>query len=196
MTTIDPDTLAEALAAWLLDAPPIAHPCPDPVQMAVVRIRDKGAWPTALIDGTPHHIVGVTASGWLSIAGAGWRQFRGSAANFERVAAACNAAQIVALSDRILFDGALHCHGERPGTGSVGGLEWIETEDGHRWISFDDIIHLDVRAAFHHRLAAEGGKDMLRIRYNLGYRPVSKTFAKADAWRLFARNWTSPLSEF
>lgn len=195
MKTIAPDTIADAIGAWLLEAPPISHPCPDPITMTVVRIRDKDAWPTARIDGTPHNIVGVTASGWLSIAGVGWCQFRGGAEDFSRIAAACNAAQIVAFAKRTLFDCALRCHAKRPETGRVGGLEWIETEDGHRWISFDDIPNLDVRAAFHYRLAAEDGEDMLRIRYNLGSRQVSKTFAKADVWWLFARNWTMPLSE-
>ena len=195
MNMIAPDTLAEALAAWLLDVPPIAHPCPDPVAIALVRIREAGNWPTALLDNKPHDIVGVTASGWLSIAGAGWRQFRGGAADFACVAEACNAAQIVALAHRNLFDCALHCHWKRLETGRVGGLEWIETEGGHRWISFDDITNLDLRGAFHYRLAAEDGEDMLRIRYNLGSRQVRKTFAKADAWWLFARNWTKPLPE-
>jgi hypothetical protein len=163
--------------------------------MTVVRIRDKDAWPTARIDGTQYHIVGVTLSGWLSIAGVGWRRFRGGAEDFARIAEACNAAQIVAFANRTLFYCALRCHAKRPETGRVGGLEWIETEDGHRWISLNDIPNLDVRAAFHYRLAADGDENMLLIRYNLGSRQVSKTFAKADAWWLFARNWTMPLSE-
>ena len=183
MTTITPDTLAEAISAWLFEAPPISHPCPNPITMTVVRIRDKDAWPTARIDGTPHNIIGVTASGWLSIAGVGWRQFRGGAEDFSRIAAACNTAQIVAFAKRTLFDCALRCHAKRPETGRVGGLEWIETEDGHRWISFDDIPNLDVRAAFHYRLAAEDGEDMLRIRYNLGSRQVAVLAAGVMSFR-------------
>lgn len=194
MNIIATDTFAEALAAWMLDAPPIAHPCPDPMTMAAVRIRETGSWPTALLDTKPHDIVGVTPSGWLAIAGAGWRHFRGTTADLARIATACNTAQIAAFADRSLFDFALHCHAKRRETGRISGLEWIETEDGHCWICFDDITQLDVRAAFHHCLKTEGGEDMLRIRYNLGSRQVSKTFAKADAWWLFARNWTKPLS--
>ena len=189
MNIIAPDTLAEALAAWMLDAPPIAHTFPDPVTMTEVRIRGTGTWPTTLIDKTPHDIVGVTPSGWLSIAGAGWHRFLGTAADFASIAAACNAAQIVAMADRALFDCALHCQAERPETGRVGGLEFMETEDGRRWVRVDDINCFKVKAAFQGRLAAEGGKNMLRIRYNLGAHKIDETYAGADAWWLFARTW-------
>lgn len=195
MNMIGTDTLAEAFAAWLLDAPPLGHQCPHPITMAAVRLWQTCSWPMALLDKKPHDIVGVTPSGWLSIEGAGWRQFRGDAEDLARIAEACNAAQNVALAERTLFDRAVRFHAKRPETGSIGGLEWIETEDGHRWISFDDITNLDVRAAFHYRLAAEGDENMLRLRYKLGSKQVGKTFAKADAWWLFARNWTMPLSE-
>ena len=189
MNTIAPDTLAEALAAWMLDAPPIAHTCPDPVTMTEVRIRGTGTWPTTLIDKTPHDIVGVTSSGWLSIAGAGWRRFLGTAADFASIAAACNAAQIVAFADRTLFDCAVRLHAKRPSAAHIGGLEWIETEDGSRWISLDDIIQPDVRAAFQRHLAAEENESMLRIRFKLGAYKIAETYAGVDTWWIFARTW-------
>ena len=192
MNTIAPDGLAQALAAWMLDAPPIAHPCPDPITIAAVRIGDAGSWPTAMIDHTAHQIVGVTPSGWLSIADRGWHRFLGTTADFARIAGACNAAQIVALADRLLFDRAVRLRAKRPETGCIGGLEWIETEDGHRWISLDDIIQPDLKAAFQRDLAAEGRKSKLRIRYNLGAYKMDQTYASADAWWLFARTWQEP----
>ena len=189
MNMIAPDTLAEALAAWMLDAPPIAHPCPDQMTMAMVRIRETGSWPTALLDKEPNDIVGVTPSGWLSIAGAGWRHFRGTEADLARIATACNAAQNVALAERTLFDRAVRLYAKRPSAAHIGGLEWIETEDGSRWISLDDIIQPDVRAAFQRHLAAEESESMLRIHFNLGAYKIAETYAGIDTWWLFARSW-------
>jgi hypothetical protein len=160
--------------------------------MAAVWIGDTGRWPTALIDHTPHPIVGVTPSGWLSIADRGWHRFLGTTADYARIAAGCNAAQLVALTDRPLFDRAVRLHAKRPSAAHIGGLEWIETGGGFRWIRVDDFTNLDVKAAFQRHLAAEGGKSMLRTSYNLGAYKIDETYAGADAWWRFARTWQEP----
>lgn len=182
-------TIKNAFAAWLLDAPPIAHPCPAPIHSAAIRFGLIGEWPTVSENGAAHAVAGVFPSGWISVAGLGWRLFQGSAADFSAIISACTAAQVEALSDRSWFQSALSHYARRPAPAEIGGLPVIETTDDRDWVDLDPITCPDVKMTFQRQLKARSGAGMHRVQCNLGPYELDHTFADADAWWRFARQW-------
>lgn len=178
-----------AFAAWMLDAPPIAHPCPAPIHSEAIQFGLIGVWPTVSANGATHAVIGVFPSGWMSVAGKGWCLFRGSATAFSAIASACNAAQAETLSDRCWFQSALRRYARRPVPAEIGGLPVIDTKDGRAWVDLDRITSPYVKAAFQARPMARLGAEMHRVRCNLGPYELDHTFADADAWWHFAREW-------
>jgi hypothetical protein len=189
MIVVAPYAIHDAFAAWLLDAPPIARHHPAPIVFAAVRFGPLGAWPTLKTNGGSHVIVGVSPSGWISIANLRWRQFAGNTVDFLIIAAACNLAQAAALSNKTWFDTALRRHEQRPNPDQIGGLITLKGADGRQWVRPADIRRMDVKAAFHHQLTVKRDATM-HLRYNVGKYRMDEVFADAEVWWRFARGWT------
>lgn len=181
--------IQDAFVAWMLDAPPIARLCPEPISFEAVCVGDVGNWPAVLINGAHYPIVGVSPSHWLSIAGRGWRFFDGNADDFLITSAACNSAQAAHLSKRGWVEDAMRRVNRRCEPNPIGGLSTIETGDGRHWIRLEDIIRIDVRTAFDQYLSAHGSEGTHYFQYKLGAYKIDETYAGAEAWWRFARAW-------
>jgi hypothetical protein len=189
MITVAPYAIHDAVAAWLLDAPPIARHHPAPIVFAAVRFGPEGTWPTLQANGGSHAIVGVSPSDWISIGNLRWRYFGRNTADFLMIAAACNMAQVVALCDKKWLNTALRRHGPPSKSRQIGGLLLMKGADGRQWVRPADIRRMDVKAAFHQHLMVKRDATM-HLRYNVGRYRMDEVFADAEVWWRFARGWT------
>lgn len=186
------DSNMDALISWAFDLPPFAAPCPHTIDGTSIQFgtNDQIAWVSH--GNTRHIIVGVMASGWMSVAGLGYRLYQGDGKPFERIARACNTTQTHLLEHRADYDAAVHRHQMRRGPSFVAGLKVVDLGDGRPLVRLQDIASPEIRSRFsdylhrHHQVF----DDAKSFGHFQG--PMSPGYADLIAWEMFAQSEMCP----
>lgn len=175
----------DAFMLWAYEPPPIARPGP---MAGLIRFRNGDMFPEVAADGTFHPVVGVT-SGWLAVAGAGWRRFSGDRDTLAAIGAACDAAQRRLLCDGAAFVTAWKRHSALPDDTEIGGLPVVTLAGGRRVVRLDDIAVPEVRAG----LEMARGTGSPALASEAGDRPRVDAsppgMLDAGLWWRFCRSW-------
>ena len=185
MTMTFDDLHYDAFMLWAYEPPPIARPGP---MAGLIRFRNGDMFPEVAADGTFHPVVGVT-SGWLAVAGAGWRRFTGDADTLAAIDAACDAAQRRLLCDGAAFVTAWKRHSALPDDTEIGGLPVVTLADRRRVVRLVAISVPEVRAGLEIAL----NTDTPTLASDAGDRPRVGTSPPgtldAGLWWRFCRSW-------
>ena len=181
------DSNMDTLISWAFDLPPLAAPCPQMIDGKAIQFGadDRRAWISH--GNTRHTIVGVMASGWMSVVGLGFRVYHGDETTFERIARACNATQTCLLANRGAYDAAVHRHQMRRGPSVVAGLRVVDLGDGRPLVRLQDIASPEIRFSFsdylhRHRQVLDDSRPSVHCK-----RSVPQGYADLIAWEMFAQ---------
>ena len=187
MTKVFDDSYYTAFFSWAFEPPPIAKPA---TEVVAVRINPPGQFPEVFVGDVLVPVIGTSAAGWLSTAGAGWCRFDGDREVLDTIATTCNAGQKLLLEDYPSYEAALRRHRIRADDIEIGGLPVLILDSGLRAVRLADISLLDVRAAIYSDLNNQRpvfGADMEGA-------PRTNTAAPghldAELWWFWSRNWT------
>lgn len=170
------------LLTIVCDLPPVSDPARHVMLGTAVHISADTSFAHIHIADTSYPVVGITAAGWMMIAGLGWRLLQGDAACLSRIAPACNRLQSILVSDRPKFDLAYDRHMAQRDTGQIAGLRETHLGDGRYAVRPGDIVSHRVRDRLCHFLtcypAHDGG----------GYPSVElpSEYVGSDIWWRFA----------
>lgn len=182
MTQALQNCLLDDLLIFSYDLPAVSDPAKHVICGSSVHINDDTSFAQVHIADTYYPVVGITAAGWIMIAGLDWRLLQGDAKSLRRIASACNRLQSILVSDRPKFDLAYDRHMARRDTGQIAGLRETHLGDGRYAVRPRDIVSHRVRDRLCHFLtcypAHDGG----------GYPSVElpSEYIGSDIWWRFA----------